>query len=96
MPALSGSRDELSEAMADDSHAESSSDVEESFTFGSFTVEDTKEFKRSYNGLPKQQVSAKKVSGVSTLFSFVCCRCVQQLVSFTVKRSPQLSWCAWW
>lgn len=27
------------------------SDVEESFTFGSFTLEDTKEFKKNYNGL---------------------------------------------
>lgn len=50
--------------MADDSH-ESSSDPEESFTFGSFTVEDTKEFKRSYDGLPKP-IPPKKVSGVST------------------------------
>ncbi|CAM9435552.1 unnamed protein product, partial [Sphacelaria rigidula] len=50
-----------------DSPADSSSDAEESFTFGSFTVEDTKEFKRNYNGLPtsniKKHVSAQR--GVS-------------------------------
>lgn len=49
-----------------DSPADSSSDAEESFTFGSFTVEDTKEFKRNYNGLPtsniKKHVSAQRVS----------------------------------
>lgn len=52
-------------AMAD-SPADSSSDAEESFTFGSFTIEDTREFKRNYNGLPrrnrKKQVSSQRVS----------------------------------
>lgn len=42
-----------------DSHGEDS-DGEESFTFGSFSVEDTKEFKKNYDSLP-QTVSVKKV-----------------------------------
>lgn len=49
------------------------SDVEESFTFGSFTLEDTEEFKRSYNGLHVRARCAKPIFLLLVLVFVFCC-----------------------